>query len=78
MEFLLKSKENAYPCEVTIDEDNGRYMIRKSDSSGEIFNSPVELVKWILANWHSDEFYDSEQFETMIKEIQIYLPVNHS
>lgn len=78
MEFLLKSKDNAYPCEVTIDEDNGRYMIRKSDSSGEVFNSPVELVKWILANWQPDEFHDQDQYESMIQEIQSFLPVNHS
>ncbi|MFC0273040.1 hypothetical protein ACFFIX_16565 [Metabacillus herbersteinensis] len=44
MEFSIKSKDNVYPCEVTIDEDNGRYMIRNTDSSGEIFNTPEELV----------------------------------
>ncbi|MBU8878401.1 hypothetical protein BGM26_05285 [Bacillus sp. FJAT-29790] len=77
MEFLLKAKDNAYPCEVTIDEDNGRYMIRKSDSSGEVFNSPKELVAWILENWQSGDFIDQEQFESMLKEIQVYLPIIH-
>lgn len=74
MEFLLKTRDNVYPCEVTIDDDNGRYMIRKSDSSGEVFNSPIELAVWINENWHSDDFIDREQFEVLKKEIQHYLP----
>ncbi len=75
MEFSLMSKECALPCEVTIDEDNGRYMIRKADSSGEVFNSPEELVQWVLTNWHSDEFVDKRQFERMINEIQAFFPL---
>lgn len=74
MEYLLKSKESVFPCEVTIDEDNGRYMIRKADSSGEVFNSPVELVKWIVSNWDSDEFVDQEEFQIMMSEIQTLFP----
>ena len=75
MEFYLKSKDNAYPCEVTIDEDNGRYMIRKSDSSGEFFNSPEELVVWIRDNWKSEDFLDREEFDSMLNEIKIYFPI---
>lgn len=77
MEFFLKSKDNAYPCVVTIDEDNGRYTIRKSDSSGEVFNSPTELVGWILENWEADEFIDKEEFVTMLNEIKEYFPIIH-
>ncbi|MEH7502686.1 hypothetical protein V7152_11820 [Neobacillus drentensis] len=77
MEFYLKSKDNAYPCVVTIDEDNGRYMIRKSDSSGEYFNTPKELVAWIIENWHSDDFLDREEYESMIIEISVYFPIIH-
>ncbi len=77
MEFLLKTKDNAFPCEVTIDEDNGRYMIRKSDSSGEFFNSPKELVGWIMENWDSEDFIDKEQFEGMLKEIRVFLTIIH-
>ena len=43
MEFSLSSFDGALPVEVTIDEDNGRYMIRKSDRSGEYFNSPNRI-----------------------------------
>lgn len=75
MEFYLNSKDNAYPCEVTIDEDNGRYMIRKSDSSGEFFNSPEELVVWIRDNWKSEDFLDREEFESMLNQIKIYFPI---
>jgi hypothetical protein len=77
MEFSLRSKDNVYPCEVTIDEDNGRYTIRKSDSSGEYFNSPKELVAWIFENWRSEDFLDREVFESMINEIKIYFPIIH-
>jgi hypothetical protein len=77
MEFFLKSKDNAYPCEVTIDEDNGRYTIRKSDSSGEYFNSPKELVSWIMENWHCEDFLDQDEFESMLSEIKVYFPIIH-
>jgi hypothetical protein len=75
MEFFLKSKDNAYPCVVTIDEDNGRYMIRKSDSSGEVFNTPADLVAWILENWEVDDFIDKEEYVTMLNEIKEYFPI---
>ena len=74
LEYLLKSRESAFPCEVTVDEDNGRYMIRKADSSGEVFNSPIELIKWVLANWNSDEFYDKKEFDEMINELRELYP----
>ncbi|WP_027409697.1 hypothetical protein [Anoxybacteroides tepidamans] len=76
MEYFLQAKDGAFPCEVTIDEDNGRYMIRKADTSGEVFNTPEELVRWILANWNKDAFHDQDQFEQMINEIQVYIPIN--
>jgi hypothetical protein len=75
LEFYLRSKDNAYPCVVTIDEDNGRYTIRKSDSSGEYFNSPKELVTWIMENWQSEDFLDRNEFESMLSEIKVYFPI---
>ncbi|MBB5326090.1 hypothetical protein HNQ34_003208 [Anoxybacillus tepidamans] len=51
-------------------------MIRKADTSGEIFNTPGELVRWIMANWSSDDFQDQEQFELMMKEIQVYITIS--
>jgi hypothetical protein len=77
LEFYLKSKDNAYPCIVTIDEDNGRYTIRKSDSSGEYFNSPKELVAWIMENWHPEDFLDRQEYESMLCEISVYFPLIH-
>lgn len=70
MEYLLRCRGNAFPCEVTIDEDNGRYMIKKADSSGEVFNSSTEVVHWILDNWEIDDFYDQPQFEDMLRELR--------
>ncbi|WP_163102348.1 hypothetical protein [Peribacillus alkalitolerans] len=77
MEFSLKSKDNVYPCEVTIDEDNGRFMIRNTDSTGEVFNSPEELVVWIIENWESSDFESEQDFDIMMKEIEVYLQINH-
>jgi len=69
MEFSLNSYDGALPVEVTVDEDNGRYMIRKSDTSGEFFNSPVEMVKWIRANFHPDDFCIPAEFTQMMDSL---------
>lgn len=70
MEYFLRCRGNVFPCEVTIDDDNGRYMIKKSDSSGEVFNSSAELIDWIFSNWEIEDFYDQNQFEEMLRELQ--------
>lgn len=69
MEFLLNSFDGALPVEVTIDEDNGRYMIRKSDTSGEFFNSPMEMIKWMRANLHADDFCIPAEFKQMMESL---------
>jgi hypothetical protein len=69
MEFSLNSYDGALPVEVTVDEDNGRYMIRKSDTSGEFFNSPVEMVKWIRANLRPDDFCIPAEFTQMMDSL---------
>lgn len=75
MEYYIYAKDSVFPCEVIIDEDNGRYMIRKADRSGEFFNSPEQLVKWIMNNWHGDQFLEKEKFEEMLEEILNVFPV---
>ncbi|ALC90192.1 threonine dehydratase [Bacillus sp. FJAT-18017] len=72
MEFLLDSFEGALPVEVTIDEDNGRYMIRKSDTSGVFFNSPSELIEWIRTHFQEDEFRSPEEFRKMLGALSHY------
>jgi hypothetical protein len=67
LEFSLCSLDSAIPVEITLDEDNGRFMIRKSDSSGEVFNSPKELIEWVKTNFHEDEFCDSQEFKSMME-----------
>lgn len=74
MEFSLKCKASMFPCEVTIDEDNGRYMLRKADSSGEYFNSPQELAHWVFTNWSSEDFDEIDSFHKMMKILEGYLP----
>lgn len=73
MEFILKSYDSAFPCEVTLDEDNGRYMLRKSDSSGEFFNSPIELITWIKNNWSEKEFIYPEEYKKMMNLLDMYI-----
>ena len=78
MEFSLKCKENVFPCEVTIDEDNGRYMLRKADSSDEFFNTPHDLAKWVFNNWKSEDFDEQDSFQQMLKSLEKYLHVRSS
>ena len=72
MEFSLCSNDCALPVEVTIDEDNGRYTIRKSDSSGEYFNSAQELIFWVRENFTVEQFCHVEEFQYMMKELEHY------
>ncbi|KAF0818675.1 MULTISPECIES: hypothetical protein [unclassified Cytobacillus] len=73
MEFSLCSLDSALPVEVTVDEDNGRYMIRKSDTSGEYFNSADELIEWVKANFTAEEFCDPGEYHGMIQKLTDYL-----
>lgn len=73
MEFALNSRDGALPVEVTLDEDNGRYMIRKSDTSGEVFNSPLELIQWVKTNFTEEEFCNPAEFHGMITQLSEYL-----
>lgn len=69
MEFLLSSYDGALPVEVIIDEDNGRYMIRKSDSSGEFFNTPNELIQWVKNHFREDDFCHPHEYQGMIQRL---------
>ncbi|KIY22253.1 MULTISPECIES: hypothetical protein [Mesobacillus] len=69
MEFNLNSYDGALPVEVTLDEDNGRYMIRKSDTSGEFFNNPMEMVKWIRNNLKPEDFCIPAEFTKMMSSL---------
>jgi len=72
MEFSLLALDCALPCEVTIDDDNGRYMIRKSDTSGEVFNSAEELIQWVKENWKADEFLDPNEYMNLLLQFNHY------
>lgn len=72
MEFSLFSLDGALPVEVTLDEDNGRFMIKKSDSSGEFFNSPMELIEWVKVNLRAEEFCNSQEFQGMMNVLEGY------
>lgn len=72
MEFSLSSLDGALPVEVTVDDDNGRYMIRKSDTSGEFFNTPSELIQWVQSHFHEDLFCHPQEFQTMLAKLTEY------
>ncbi|MGN1387053.1 MAG: hypothetical protein ACI4XS_10645 [Bacillus sp. (in: firmicutes)] len=73
MEFSLCAHDCAIPVEVTLDDDNGRYTIRKSDTSGEYFNSPEELIYWVEQNFTAEQFCDLYEFQEMMKLLREYL-----
>lgn len=70
MEFSLQSLESAVPCEIVAGEENDRYMLRKADTSGEIFNTPSELIQWIEANWSPEQFVSPAAFHEMMKQLK--------
>ncbi|MFC0522857.1 hypothetical protein ACFFGV_04535 [Pontibacillus salicampi] len=70
MEFQLYGRDGAFPCEVTIDDDNGRYMIRKEDTSGEVFNSTAEMYLWMRQHWKAEDFHEPELYMLMMQEVQ--------
>ena len=66
MEFIIKAKDSAIPCAVTIDEDNGKYMLRKADTSGEVFQDKNQLIKWIETEWNPNLFEDEEAYSDLL------------
>ncbi|MRH41538.1 hypothetical protein GH741_02480 [Aquibacillus halophilus] len=72
MEFEIKAKDGAFACEVIIDEDNGRYMLRNADTTGEFFNDPVQLKEWIKNNWHANRFEDPNKYQQLMNELETY------
>lgn len=70
MEFSLQSLESAVPCEIVADEENGKYMLHKTDTSGEIFNTPSELIQWIEANWSPEQFVSPTAFHEVMKQLK--------
>jgi hypothetical protein len=72
MEFCLSSFDGALPVEVTVDDDNGRYTIRKSDRSGEYFNTSNELIQWVKTNFNEEEFCYPHEFRGMLAKLKEY------
>ncbi|MBM7602100.1 hypothetical protein JOC75_000070 [Metabacillus crassostreae] len=70
MEFELKNKDGAIPCLVVADQDNGRFMIREEDTSGEIFNDPITMLSWIKKNWKSKDFEDGILYRKMVSSLE--------
>lgn len=70
MEFAIKAKDSAIPCLVTIDEDNGRYMLRKADTSGEVFQDKNQLIQWIETEWNPLLFEDEDAYSELLAMIK--------
>lgn len=70
MEFTFSCKGSAIPCEVVVDDDNGRYMLRKADHTGEFFNNTEQLLEWVQANWNTEDFTDPDDYEKLVSEIK--------
>jgi len=70
MEYEIKNKEGAIPCLIVADDENGRYMIREADTSGEVFNSSREMLFWIYENWEEQDFEDKQLFNQIVSSLQ--------
>lgn len=70
MEFVIKAKDSALPCIVTIDEDNGRYMLRNIDTSGEVFSNKEHLLNWIQNEWHAELFEDESAYYDLLEMVK--------
>ncbi|MCT8138168.1 hypothetical protein H1D32_10625 [Anaerobacillus sp. CMMVII] len=70
MEYVIKAKDSAIPCLVTIDEDNGRYMLRNADTSGEVFQNKEQLIQWIETQWYPKFFEDEEAYSDLLAMIK--------
>ncbi|MFD2214351.1 hypothetical protein [Metabacillus endolithicus] len=70
MEYEIKNKEGAIPCLIVADDENGRYMIREADTSGEVFNSSREMLFWIYENWEEQDFEDKQLFHQIVSSLQ--------
>ncbi|PYZ94609.1 hypothetical protein CR194_03505 [Salipaludibacillus keqinensis] len=72
MDIQLTAKNSAIPCEVTIDEENGVYTIRKEDTSGEVFDNFAALKQWILDHWSEDQFLDYNEYQLLLMKLEHY------
>ncbi|MCA1030383.1 hypothetical protein LCL95_04925 [Bacillus timonensis] len=70
MEYKIDAKDSAIPCEITIDDDNGRYMVRNADTSGQSFNSAKELVSWIEQNWKPEDFNNQSEYCNILSNLK--------
>ncbi|MED1203978.1 hypothetical protein [Heyndrickxia acidicola] len=70
MEFEFLTQDSAVPCLITADKDNGRYMVRKPDTSGEVFNNKEELVQWLKKNWVKNHILDEALFSKMMTSLK--------
>jgi hypothetical protein len=72
MEYELKAVDSELPVLITIDPDNGIYTIRKSDTSGEVFNTAEELHTWYKTHFNPVHFSSQTEYAQgleWIKEI---------
>ncbi|WP_306472899.1 hypothetical protein [Priestia megaterium] len=45
-------------------------MLRKADTSGEVFNTLSELIQWIEANWSPEQFVSPAAFHEMMEQLK--------
>ncbi|WP_409251093.1 hypothetical protein V1502_13110 [Bacillus sp. SCS-153A] len=69
MDYELQAIDSEIPVVVTIDHDNGVYTIRKSDTSGEVFNSAEELSWWYRTNMPPENFTSPAEYKKSLQWI---------
>jgi hypothetical protein len=70
MDCELRSVDSVLPVVITIDPDNGIYTIRKSDTSGEVFNTAEELYAWYQTNMQPEKFTSKKDYDAGLEWIK--------
>ncbi|MGM0845415.1 MAG: hypothetical protein ACQEUT_10585 [Bacillota bacterium] len=70
MDYKLNALDSELPVVLTIDQDNGIYTIRKSDTSGEVFNDAEDLLAWYKQNLEPKNFSSSIDYDKAIQWIK--------
>ena len=70
MEMNLDSIENAIPCQVTVDPENGVYTIRTFDTSGRTFADGHALLAWVKRNWEPLHFQDPTVYLHLLHSVK--------
>ncbi len=75
MEYTLETEDSQIPMAITVDTDNGIYTIRKSDTSGEVFQEARDLYQWLQDHQNNLKLSSNKHFNTILSDIRHQLDI---